>query len=307
MPVEAIYHEAGMTAAIFISPHLDDAALSCGGGITRLVSAGVPVTVISVFTADQKRGRPLSPHARRTHESWAVGDQPFAVRRKEDIAAMARLGASCVHLGLHDAVYRRSESGRPLYTTAHSRVAADDIAQVLPEVERRLRKAGMADVEGVRIFCPAAACDHPDHTLTRLAVEQLVSPGALVFYEEYPYHVQLGFGAIRDSGLDDAVSQAICLSPAELQGRIDAVACYESQLRGLFPTAGERVREVLSAHIPVVGPKMVRPYDASASRARMESCIRSDTVMTCGECYHWSHSAAAPFPACRLVDITSVV
>jgi len=289
------------TSAVFISPHFDDAALSCGGCITRLVDDGVPVTVLTVFTADQESGRPLSRLAKRSHASWDAEHEPFAARRAEDIAAMRVLGAERLELGMLDTIYRRSQSGKALYTSTHARLASEEIAQLVPELARRLQELGIGQDEGVRVFCPAAAADHPDHTATRLAVEQVVPRESLVLYEEYPYHVELGFGATRDSGLEDTVSDAIYLTPRELEIRIQAIGCYDSQLRGLFPTLGERVREVLSAHVPVLGRKLVRPYDVKSSRERMANRVERDMNETCGECYHWPHTAPAPYPGTRSV------
>ena len=61
-----------MSAVIFISPHLDDAVLSCGGGIARLTCSGERVTVVTIFTGDQSPGEPLSTLAVRSHASWAA-------------------------------------------------------------------------------------------------------------------------------------------------------------------------------------------------------------------------------------------
>ncbi|NJM40677.1 MAG: hypothetical protein HC853_07865 [Anaerolineae bacterium] len=99
----------------FISPHLDDIALSCGGFVHRLARAGEAVTVVSVCTADVTADSPLSAAAKHVHGEWQLGEQPYAQRRAEDMAACAALGANAIHLNLLDAVYRRDNAGQSLY------------------------------------------------------------------------------------------------------------------------------------------------------------------------------------------------
>ena len=101
---------------LFISPHLDDVALSCGGYVRHLTSAGELVSVLTVFTADPPAGTTLSWFARRNQSAWRLSDAPFAARRGEDAAAMQLLGAQYRHLDCLDAIYRRDFVGLYLYT-----------------------------------------------------------------------------------------------------------------------------------------------------------------------------------------------
>jgi LmbE family N-acetylglucosaminyl deacetylase len=57
-------------SALLISPHLDDATLSCAGAVTRLVAAGEDVTVVTVCKADDESGDRATRLARRSHASW---------------------------------------------------------------------------------------------------------------------------------------------------------------------------------------------------------------------------------------------
>ena len=77
----------------FISPHLDDIALSCGGFVRRLVGSGELVTIVSVCTADTPTGQPLSAAAKHVHAEWQLGEQPYPHRRAEDAKACVALGA----------------------------------------------------------------------------------------------------------------------------------------------------------------------------------------------------------------------
>jgi LmbE family N-acetylglucosaminyl deacetylase len=283
--------------ALFVSPHLDDAALSCGGGITRLVRAGVSVRVVTVFTADQPEGLPLSRLARRSHGSWGVGDRPFAPRRAEDAAGLESLGAHGEYLGLLDAIYRRSASGEALYTDPLTPPAPDDIASFLPALRQALAAPLEALPSGARVFSPAGTGGHVDHRLVRQAVESLVPADAIVYYDEYPYSARPG---ISSDEPDDATGRPLCVLPLtaeEIEARISAIRCYASQLRGLFPTRDERLREILSARIPVIGSWFVRPLDPKASGDRMAAQLRADVARTGGERYWWSPEHGSPFPS----------
>ena len=284
-----------MSRAIVVSPHLDDAALSCGGGITRLTRAGASVAVVTIFTADQPLGEPLSPLARRSHASWGVGDQPFAIRRAEDRSAIQLLGAEAAHLGLLDAIYRRSRSGEALYTDPLAVPAPDDVEGFLPRLAASLRDRGVGASPDAVVFCPAGTGGHVDHVLTRRAVEQITDAEKIVYYDEYPYSSRTG---AQRTAADNPGTWPLCelpLSAEELQVRIGAIGSYTSQLRGLFPSTSERLREIASARIPVVGQWVVRKPDTHASRARMAARVSRDTASSGGERYWWSPRRASPF------------
>ena len=285
------------TDAIFVSPHLDDAALSCGGAIAHLVGSGARVAVVTVFTADRPAGEPLSALARRTHASWGIGEEPFAARRDEDLAAMQLLAAHAEHLGLLDAIYRRSASGEALYGDQLVAPAAEDAERFLPQLVAALEASALGAAREARVFCPESTGGHVDHTLVRTAVEQIVGAGRIVYYSEFPYSARPGVSAARPDDAATSTAHALPLTAEEVDARIAAVACYASQLRGLFPSEAERLREIASARIPVVGRHLARPADVAASRERMAKAIRGDIERGDGERYWWPEQAGSPFSA----------
>ena len=285
-----------MADAIFISPHLDDAALSCGGGIARLVHSGASVGVVTVFTADPPLGAPLSALARRSHASWGLGDQPFSARRAEDLAALKLLGAEPEHLGLPDAIYRRSPAGDPLYADPLAAPTPDDAERFLPRLVAALRDSSLAASQDACVFCPAGTGGHVDHVLVRRAIEQVVGTDEVVTYEEYPYSARRGVPTATPDDTEPWPLQPLPLTAEELDARIAAIACYASQLRGLFPSGAERLREIASARIPVVGGWLVRPPDVRASSERMADRLRRDMAAMGGERYRWSPRRVSPFP-----------
>ena len=67
---------------LFISPHMDDAVLSCGGYIGKLTAYGYPVMVLTLFCGSPEG--PLSPLAEALHAEWRLPKDAPAVRREED-------------------------------------------------------------------------------------------------------------------------------------------------------------------------------------------------------------------------------
>ena len=67
--------------ALFLSPHFDDVALSCGGTVA-LAAADGPTHVVTVFAA-QPPGD-LNDFARFQHDRWGTREDTVNRRREED-------------------------------------------------------------------------------------------------------------------------------------------------------------------------------------------------------------------------------
>lgn len=238
---------------IFISPHLDDIALSCGGYVRRLSRAGERVLIASVCTADAPPGQPLSPSAQHEHWQWQLGNRPYQYRREEDVRVAAQLGAAYAHLGLLDAIYRHGGHGQPLYEGKEfigGKVHARDWEHQFPALVEALKPVLASAGEDVRVFCPLTAGGHVDHVLTRRAVEQLLDARSIAYYEDYPY-AQKEAGALEKLLGSTATWRPVLieLTPEEIEARIAAIGCYASQMFAVFgdvATMPQRVREYIA-------------------------------------------------------------
>ena len=194
---------------LYLSPHLDDAVLSCGGLIHRQANAGEAVTIATVCAGDPPAG-PISAYAAALHARWglppdggAATAEMVARRRAEDRAACARLGARIIHLGVPDVIYRRTEAGGTwtveddagLFSGA-ARVDPALAADLARDIDGRVRDArGAGAPAPLKVYVPLAIGDHVDHHLVRRAAERWWSlrdsdPGGaihLTYYEDYPY------------------------------------------------------------------------------------------------------------------------
>ncbi len=215
---------------IYLSPHLDDAVLSCGGLIFEQSRQGLQTEIWTVFAGDAPDG-PLSPLALRCHADWGIPDvhELVAIRRDEDQAAAAMVGAEIAHFSLPDCIYRRDAQGVPLYPEEvfvplhpfdqglEADIAAVLAAELLPE-----------DI----LVAPLAIGEHVDHRLARLAAEGLGRP--LRYYADIPYVLRRP--ELLAPATQGMASELYPVSEDGLQAWIAGVAAYQTQMLMVFET-----------------------------------------------------------------------
>jgi LmbE family N-acetylglucosaminyl deacetylase len=226
---------------VYLSPHLDDAALSCGGQIHQQTCAGLPVVVITLC-AGAPASEKMSPFAESLHARWGVpAARAVAARRAEDRAALAELGAAALHLDVPDCIYRVSPaSGEARYASEESLWGAlhPEEAELAERCAEMLR-AELQRLPGARWYAPLGLGRHVDHQLARRAAE-LAFP-VWAYYEDYPY-------ADREANLsphsklsgDETLglsAEVVPLAEADLQAKCRAVAAYASQLSTFWKSA----------------------------------------------------------------------
>jgi LmbE family N-acetylglucosaminyl deacetylase len=223
---------------LYLSPHLDDAVLSCGGAIHHQLAEGEEAVVITLFAGDPPVGDPLSPFAQGQPAHQLGVPRPAALRRAEDLAALARLGAGVRHLAFPDAIYRRLPDGAWPY---------DDLAPLLGEVypgdpvtPQALAgevAASLSDEEAGVLYAPLAIGRHVDHLLVHRAARLLSEQGhEVVFYEDYPYAETPGatIAALAAADAENWPLEVVALSSKDLRAKVAALAYYHSQLAVLF-------------------------------------------------------------------------
>jgi LmbE family N-acetylglucosaminyl deacetylase len=212
---------------IYLSPHLDDAVLSCGGMMAQQIRNGERLIVITLCAGDPPPG-PLSPFAQSLHERWNTPANAVALRRAEDTAALRILGAEVIHWDVPDCIYR-IERGEHLY--ASEQALFGDLhpaeAALVRILAARIRALGPA-----RVYAPYTLGHHVDHQLVRRAAE--LSGAALVFYEDYPY-------AEREAVLPIAplTPHLMLLDEASLSAKGRAIAAYPSQVSTFWKDVAE--------------------------------------------------------------------
>lgn len=236
---------------IYLSPHLDDAALSCGGQIYQRVQAGAAVLVLTVMAGDPP-GTRVSDYAASFHERWAVGVDAVSRRREEDRAACAILGAEAVHWTVPDCIYREGPlpGASPVGERrgCYYRSDREIFGEVHPAEEALLQELSAAffKLPPAQIIVPLAAGHHVDHRIVRIAAEQAWPPQRLAYYEDYPYvrdRQALAHALAQDQWRDEVVP----LTPAALAAKCRAILAYRSQLGG-FVDGEEDITQQVGAY-----------------------------------------------------------
>lgn len=219
---------------VFIAPHPDDAALSCGGQIAGLVDQGARVLVVTLCAGDPPRDAPLSPFARYLHREWGLGDEPMRLRRAEDARALQILGCDGLQLDQLDAPYRVARYG--IGDGWRGEVDPDD--PLIPASLTILTHLHVQQPEAC-MYVPLGVGNHVDHQILCAVGQRLRDSGAtIVWYEDAPY-------AAKDPA---AVQQRLRLLPASftpeviditvgLDRKLAAIAAHASQQRELFGEA----------------------------------------------------------------------
>lgn len=241
------------SSALIISPHLDDAAISCGGVILEMVRLGRRVTVATAFAGVPKPGL-----VTQLAEAIAAPMEPIAwveARQAEDRAALEPLGVECCHGKLVDAVFRWNEGARiacdPGWDALFAKRISPRDLELVHIVTRDLTKiAENAQVD--TIIAPLGCGGHVDHLITRAAAEGLRVTGdkAVWFYEDLPYAVETHCLAPADV----CPASAPLAVPINLDAKRDLVSRYAVGL-----SAGGNTQSIVDAVVRQ-GDTVAREY-----------------------------------------------
>ena len=212
---------------IYLSPHLDDAALSAGGWIYEKVHAGDRVEIWTIVCGYPPPGE-LSPLAQYLHVQWGTGtaEQTVRLRRREDKKAVRILGARALHLDIPDSIYRRGPAGEALYENVfvQPHVLESDLpVQMASAISARLKPRD-------RVVCQFGIGGHVDHILVRQAAERLRRP--LWYTVDLPYHFSQPGALEQQVGGMETIRTS--LAEASLKAWIEAIHAYRSQLSMVF-------------------------------------------------------------------------
>ncbi len=228
---------------IYISPHFDDAVLSCGGLIWEQTHSGIPVEIWTVMAGNPPPG-PVSELITRDHANWKTGtpQETVALRRIEDQNGARSVGATVRHLNTVDALYRRTDTGSLLYTrTVFDPIHPRDTGVVEAAAQQIAENLTQHDT----IVCPLAIGNHVDHLLTRQAVEKLERPRW--YYAEIPYTLK------NTSELEAATAhlkgKTFFISPQGLAAWQKGIAAHASQLSTLFENLQDMRQQIKNYHL----------------------------------------------------------
>lgn len=203
-----------MSVLVVVSPHYDDAVLSCG----QLIEGHHTPIILTVFTGAPKEE--VSTEYDK-HCGFESSSDALPARRTENERACRILGAAPIDLGLIDNQY----GGSP------QEEVEDTLLQSLRE---RYRGSG-GEIE---VVAPLAT-RHPDHQkVMNAAVDVCTKAGwPLWLYEELPHRVlwpeEVAQSAVRLSQEKNRNLMLQFIGDGPIEMKRAAVACYRSQLWAL--------------------------------------------------------------------------
>lgn len=225
---------------IYLSPHLDDAVLSCGGRIWQQARGGESPVVVTVF-AGAPDPTSFSPYAQELHQRWGHPTEAIEQRQREDREALALLGARAVHWDYQDCIYRRTPAGD--YAYASEAALWGEIHPLEDALVRDLREriGGLAPRAEGALYVPLAVGRHVDHRIVRGAAE--MCGRELTYYEDYPYAEDPD--SVR-AALGERCWEAepVFLSAEALKAKIAAVSRYRSQISSFWDDIEGMARSV---------------------------------------------------------------
>ncbi len=224
---------------IFLSPHLDDVPLSCGGIVNNLTSSGRIVEIWTFFSGSAENNQ-LTPFAQSLHDRWKLAFNAPEIRRKEDVNACKVLGSSFRHFDFPDCIYRYDQAGKPIVEKE------DDLYQTIPTSEQYLVDAFSRIISSDTnssdiIVSPMSIGDHVDHRIVVASIIKL-NPDNLYFYEDYPYVSKL---EQNPTGINKLIPWQFDLSPADIENWHKSISEYQSQISTFWQNTERMKQEIL--------------------------------------------------------------
>lgn len=236
-----------MPTALVLSPHLDDAAFSCGGLMAMLSDAGWRTVMATAFTRSVPNPAGFAL-ACQTSKGLPPDVDYMALRRDEDRAAAAILGAEPRWLGLPEAPHRGYGSAPALFgPVLHGDDAWRPLAALIAELAAELRP----DL----VLVPQGLGSHVDHrqmiqaVLAAPGLGGTAPPGAplVAWYRDTPYAIrnQSALPDVRLAGLPSCLAG---IGPG-LDRKAAASCAYTSQLGFQFggPAAADQALRAFAA------------------------------------------------------------
>lgn len=238
---------------VVLSPHLDDAVLSCGGLLDDLSRSDRTTTLTVSVCCGNATDQPALERAPVDADALRGRVRSAAQRRREDVRAMEELGSNYMHLGFADALYRKSStSGNFIYDSPrgaweHPSIEdATHIEELFVVLQRVCSQMGRT-----LLLAPLSIGYHIDHAIAAHVALRLRGDSVdLLLYEDFPYCIDPTIGRDLDDTPHNAADRlgetldtrlAVEIDPAR---KVELLELYESQYPVLFATVDDLERTI---------------------------------------------------------------
>jgi LmbE family N-acetylglucosaminyl deacetylase len=221
-----------MKKVLIVSPHLDDAVLSCGDLINKLINDNNIVDVITVFSKDEKKEN-LSDAAKKFHSNCFLPSNPMIERKKEDRKAHNYLKCKSHYMDYLECLYRKHDN-KHLYPDLNNIYHLEDNdKKIIKDVEKSLSKIiNNYDI----ILAPLGLGGHADHLVCNKAINNIknIIKGKLYFYEEVAYVCYYYRDNEKSNWGKGLKNMLIEIRDDNFNKKINSILMYRSQLNILW-------------------------------------------------------------------------
>jgi LmbE family N-acetylglucosaminyl deacetylase len=230
---------------VVLSPHLDDAVLSCGALMSK-AREHMSVTVATLFTEASAPRHTFSARCYLRQIGAHDAGRLYFARRAEDQAVLEGAAIGYFHAGLTEALFRRR--ARPLlhrfpwagrlmpelahiYPTYRLHIASGRISPHDADTLRRITDSidHLSLKSSTLFLAPLAVGGHVDHVLVRTAAE--MSRKRVVYYSDFPYNMRHS----ADPGFVQRNALRHATWSHGLPAKAALVRAYRTQVDALFP------------------------------------------------------------------------
>ena len=183
-------------SVVIVSPHQDDALLSCDALMDKL-NGKVEITIVNVFTKAFKKPYTISAKQFLKASGYTDASLLYKQREEEDKKALSNFHCTVINLGLEDALFRRVKKKSFLgkiipefdhiYPTYRWHVIKA-VSKNDPAIDTLKKKLEHFKNKKNIIFAPYGIGNHADHKLVRNVCEELFTN--IVLYSDFPYNVR---------------------------------------------------------------------------------------------------------------------
>lgn len=229
-----------------ISPHFDDAALSCYRLMSEIPDAK-QIVVINIFTKGSRK--PYTFSAKKNLKDSGGYRNAIALykqRTQEDKRALSSMRVLSVNLGIPEALFRKKRRNSILgrlipemnhYYPTYRWHVVKKVHPNDPAISQLKKKLRTFTKEKALFIVPFGIGNHADHLIARTACAQLCKN--IVYYADFPYNTHTK----PDFELDEYQKTEL---PVNSRTKIRLLKLYKTQFERLFPNGKlPRHKEIL--------------------------------------------------------------
>jgi LmbE family N-acetylglucosaminyl deacetylase len=218
---------------LVLSPHLDDAVLSCADHILEWKKQGHEVTVATIFSAFGTDLHVPKYSKEYVKLSGFESLKKFSVwRLQEDKHAMQLLQIKTLHLGYVDGGFRLRNQ-KPIYPTAEA-LFSGKISSFDSTLEKDIEHSLLQIMKKVDcVVVPLGVGRHADHLLVKKVAEKVrtSSKAKIMYYVDFPYALKFKNWDLQL--LLQFVTKSISIKRMSTKKK-KSMNCYTSQIPLLF-------------------------------------------------------------------------